>query len=344
MTERPRAKRRPFLRSRYLLMPIAGILAGSITGMAGLNPTVKPTARSTTTLLAIEPRLHEAPLLRAARLDTHAGGSLDLNVYELTDRVLERMLVRRARAGVRVRILLDPGPWHGARIVAAERRFCARHPRLACRMASHRFRFDHAKYAVFDDRYACIGTANWTWRAFHRNREYIVCTSQPRSVRAAAELFRDDWRGVPAGKLPRQALVVSPGAENRLQRLLRGSGPLAIEAEEVGSVKHLDRLIARHGARARILLPQRLSPWDRGVAQALVRKGVQIRLIHRPYLHAKLILTRTCAFIGSQNLTRTSLVDNREVGILIRAPGLLARLRRQFAKDWERSKPLPGSR
>ncbi|EQD32537.1 phospholipase D, partial [mine drainage metagenome] len=76
----------------------------------------------------------------------------------------------------------------------------------------------------------------------------------------------------------------------------------------------------------------------------LVRHGVDIRLLKRPYLHAKLILTATRAFIGSQNLNRTSLEQNREVGILIRNPVVLKRLRKQFAKDWAHGRALSPNR
>ena len=295
-------------------------------------------------MLFIEPHAHETPLIQAARLHTRPGGSLALNVYELTNRRLEGLLVSRAEAGVRVRILLDGAPRHGGRILGRERAFCRRNPELTCRIAPSRFRFDHAKYVIFDGRYACIGTANWTWSAFHRNREYIDCTGHRGTVEALQHLFRSDWRDVPAGRRPRQALVLSPGAQRPLERLLRGSGALDIETEEMGGVKTLDRLIARHGSHARVLLPARLSARDRYVARKLARQGVAVRLLSHPYLHAKLILTGSRAFIGSENLTWTSLMRNREVGLLIQNPGILARLHRQFASDWARGRPLSRSR
>jgi len=291
-------------------------------------------------VLFIEPHLHEAPLIREARLHTHPGGSIDLNTYELTDRILESMLVNRARAGVRVRILLDAAPWHGTRIVIRERAFCARHPDLTCRLAPRRFHYDHAKYVVFDNRFTCIGTANWTWSAFHRNREYIACTGRSQPVRAATRLFHADWQDVLAGRAVRRALIVSPGSELALRSLIGQSRSIEIETEEMGSLPAIDHLLMQMGRHARILLPATLSAWDRRIACKLARHGVAIRLLKRPYLHAKLILTPTRAFIGSQNLTWNSLTRNREVGILIQNPALLKQLAEQFAKDWTRGRAL----
>lgn len=294
------------------------------------------------TLLFIEPHVQEAPLLRLTQTATHPGGSIDLNMYLLTDRRLEHVLVERARAGVRVRILIAGNPWHSRRLWSQEWAFCRRHPDLSCRTAPKRFRFDHAKYVIFDHRLACVGSANWTWSAFHRNREYIVCTRKKPVVRDMTRLFQADWHDVPAGAAVRQALVVSPGSESALRTLLRQAGPIDIEAEELGSVPALDRLLARKGHRVHILLPASISTWDRRLARHLARQGAVVRLLVRPYLHAKLILTAQEAFVGSQNLTRTSLERNREVGILIRGRALLGQLRAQFASDWAQGIPLTG--
>jgi phosphatidylserine/phosphatidylglycerophosphate/cardiolipin synthase-like enzyme len=73
----------------------------------------------------------------------------------------------------------------------------------------------------------------------------------------------------------------------------------------------------------------------------LTASGVDIRLSSSLYIHAKLIVADgERAFIGSQNLSATSLDQNRELGIIVDDPVNLARLTRTFAIDFGAAAPL----
>ncbi len=288
-------------------------------------------------MIFVTPYQHEAPLIRAMQTNDHAGGRLDLNVYELTDHHLEQALLDQAAAGVHVRILLAGHPYRGGYIVREERTFCSRSPLITCRNAPSRFTYDHAKYAVFGDQDVCLGTANWTYDAFHRNREYIYCTQNDAVVRAAEQVFQSDWTGVPAGRGPRGALVLSPGASGVFESLLGRPGPLRIEAEEMGYLRGIDRLIESHGSVAKIILPSSARGRDNSALSRLIAHGVQVRYLSHPYMHAKLILCGNLAFVGSQNFSWTSLHKNREVGVLIRDPNMIDGLARQFTSDWSKA-------
>ncbi|MGH2442051.1 MAG: phospholipase D-like domain-containing protein, partial [Chloroflexota bacterium] len=89
------------------------------------------------------------------------------------------------------------------------------------------------------------------------------------------------------------------------------------------------------GVRVRVLLPSSATPID---GAALARSGVRIRLVAKPYIHAKAVLTdRSEAFIGSENLSGQSLDRNREIGVLLRGP-VVDRLRLTFQSDWKRGR------
>jgi len=73
----------------------------------------------------------------------------------------------------------------------------------------------------------------------------------------------------------------------------------------------------------------------------LTASGVDIRLSSSLYIHAKLIVADgERAFIGSQNLSATSLDQNRELGIIVDDPVNLSRLTRTFAIDFRAAAPL----
>ena len=98
---------------------------------------------------------------------------------------------------------------------------------------------------------------------------------------------------------------------------------------------------ARRGVRVRIVV----SPSDDFATEEaqLAAAGVAIRYSRTLYIHAKVIIAdRERAFLGSQNLSATSLDLNRELGIIVRDPISLARLSRTFELDFRTGKPREG--
>jgi cardiolipin synthase len=186
-----------------------------------------------------------------------------------------------------------------------------------------------------------IMNQNLTQSAFTENREFGVVTNEPDAVRAAAAIFAADWtRGAEPDPRP---LVVSPtNAREELLALVRGARvSLDIYAEVLRDPELLDALAAaaERGVRVRIIISPSA---DFGTeVDELTAAGVDIRLSSSLYIHAKLIVADgKRAFIGSQNLSATSLVQNRELGIIIDDPVNLARLTRTFAIDFRAAGPL----
>jgi len=182
---------------------------------------------------------------------------------------------------------------------------------------------------------------NHTPSAFTANREFGVVTNQPDAVEAATAVFGADWtRGAEPDPGP---LVVSPtNAREQLRALVRGARvSLDIYAEVLRDPEMLDALVtaARRGVQVRIIVSPS-ADFATEVA-ALTDSGVNIRLSSSLYIHAKLIVADgERAFIGSQNLSATSLDQNRELGIIVDDPVNLARLTRTFAVDFRAAAPL----
>jgi DNA/RNA endonuclease YhcR with UshA esterase domain len=96
---------------------------------------------------------------------------------------------------------------------------------------------------------------------------------------------------------------------------------------------------ARRGVEVRFLAPRRndndvaRENWDR-----LSDSGAQVLFLDKPYIHAKTILADgERAFVGSENLTFTSLELNRELGIITDDPAIVSRLAATMARDWEKA-------
>lgn len=270
-----------------------------------------------------------------------ARGPLVVNNYFLDSRPVLRAIAGKVRAGEKVWIILEPRPYRMRSSMISHEFAAARATGAYVMDAPPRFAsgytFDHAKYAVAANE-VLIGTANWDWSAFHRNREYLYTSTDRALVRAMQGVAVADINRRPAGKITDvPGLVVTPGggeAERKLASLLASRGRVMIETEEIQPANPLMRAIAAHGHDAEVLLPGRLSRREREAVSELRRSGVRVRTLGRPYMHAKMILAGGRIFIGSENFSTTSLERNREVGVISASPADIAVGRRQFARDW----------
>jgi cardiolipin synthase A/B len=285
----------------------------------------------------IEPGDGRAPLLDEIQSARH---SIDLEVYIVTDDVILQSLEEAQRRGVEVRVILEEQPFGGgggqdavfARLESAG---------IAVRWGNPVFRFAHIKMMVVDEAVAIIMNQNLTPSAFRSNREFGVVTNRLDAVQTAAAIFEADWtRGAEPDPGP---LVVSPtNAREQLLALVRGARvSLDVYAEVLRDPQLLDALAAaaERGVRVRIII----SPTADFAAEVaeLAASGVEIRLSSSLYIHAKLIVADgERAFIGSQNLSATSLDQNRELGIVVDDPVNLSRLTRTFAIDFRAAAPL----
>lgn len=278
-------------------------------------------------MIFVEPGAGVAPLIAFIRQATRR---LDINAYLVTDRAVLAAIGTDTRRHVVVRVLLDRHPY-GGRPRGEVRALTAAGAHV--RFAPARFRFDHAKYLIADGRRVEIGSANLTYAAFAKNREYFWISRQPQAVQALRTVFAADWAGRPVGPGPRRDLILSPGSATALAAVISQPGAVCIESEEMGADRSIVAALRRKGPHASVVLPVRLSRSDRRVAQTLRAAGVRVRFLRYPYLHAKLIVGPAVAFVGSENFSWTSLYKNREAGVLLGNPDRQA-LQDQCLRDW----------
>ncbi len=91
---------------------------------------------------------------------------------------------------------------------------------------------------------------------------------------------------------------------------------------------------------AKEILPASINSTDKRDVEFLESHGVQVHLmpVKPDYMHAKMMVGNSLAFVGSENFTQTSLEANREMGLLLNGNDIPV-LKRQFDKDWQASNP-----
>ena len=343
----PQRRRNPSPRQQPNLAALAALalllvmfLAGAVLAVAPrLREVPPPPAPPPATGMAapvvglfVQPEDGRAPLLDEIAA---ARSSVAVAIYLLSDEETIAALEGATARGVSVRVLLEEHPFGGAgnqdeifaRLQAAG---------IDVRWSNPAFRFSHIKTAVVDDEVAVIMNQNLTTAAFDQNRELNVLTTRPADVAHAAAIFAADWER--AAEPAPGPLVVSPtNARSELLALIAGAERnLDVYAEVIRDpefVAALSDAVAR-GVAVRVVMS---GGEERQLVELrqLATAGVAVRLVSSPYIHAKLFLADgERAFVGSQNMTATSLDQNRELGLVIDEPGAVERIGRVFAADF----------
>jgi len=320
----------------------------AVPTIAPIAPTAVPTAVPTTAPLSpsaavvdvaggrfyVEPDAGVAPLVSLIRVTRR---SLDGEIYLLSSAAVLDALGDAVRRGVRVRLVLDPRPFGGEsgsadtayKILTAEG--------VAVRWSSSAYRFTHAKFLVSDTAVAWVGTMNWTNAAFIRNREFAEETDAAAVVQESDALFAADWDGRPLDTATPDLVVSPTNARATILSLIAGVRySLDLYAEEIYDAASIQALAdaTRRGVRVRIVYA------GLGDAEGLSGIGGQVARVASPYIHAKAIVADgTTLFVGSENLSATSLDRNREVGLLLRDRVAIAQVEQAFDQDLRRERP-----
>ncbi|MFA6180558.1 phospholipase D-like domain-containing protein [Acidithiobacillus sp.] len=293
--------------------------------------------------LYIEPNAGPAPIIQviqSARREISAG------VYYLADRPILAALKAAHARGVDVRVIIEGKPYGIRPWMVRKEETAIKATGATLHLAPYRFTSHGGHYAFQHSKYLCsgheceIGTANFDWSALgHKNCEYLYVTRNAQVVNAANAVFNADWHNRHAPAYVHQVLVLSPGTSAaQIIGIIDQPGPVDIESEELGPYAPTLDAISAKGALARVILPASINTTGKRDVAFLRAHGVQVRLMPRSsvYMHAKMIVGGSEAFVGSENFSRTSLMANREMGLLLGGRDI-GELQAQFDRDWNRA-------
>lgn len=328
---------------RWLAIALALAIGAAVIALAwprhpeGGRPQViytgaTPRPGQETTGVFITPMDGRGPLLEEIAA---ARREITLQIYLISDTPTVDALAAAVRRGVHVRVLLEEHPYGGGggQPEAFER---LKKAGIDVRWSNPVFRFNHVKTFTMDGAVAVIMNMNLTVSAFQQNREINVVTNDPAIVQHALAIFEADWERTAEPEAG--PLIISPTSARADLLELIGSATISLDIyAEVLRDDAFFRAIAEaaeRGVAVRIVM----SPGDEKqmtTLRGLVERGVRVRIVSDVYIHAKLFLAdRARAFVGSQNMTSTSLDQNREIGVIIDDPGAVERIGRVFDVDF----------
>jgi cardiolipin synthase A/B len=288
--------------------------------------------------LIVEPAAGFSPVYG---LINGARRSIDVTMYEFADTTAEHDLATAAKRGVQVHVILD-----GREKSLNSNTFSYLNShRVKVVWSSSRFTYTHQKTVVIDGSKAVIMTANLTSKYYPTSRDFLVVDTNRADVAAITAVFDADFAYRTVSPGDGADLVWSPtDSQGHLLALINGAtSSLRIYSEEMGDTTVENALVraAERGVDVQVCGENEDGEYDSAYTK-LARAGVHISFYSSStgfYIHGKVIEAdygtgHARMFVGSENFSRTSLDDNRELGLIISDPAVLSAMARTFAADF----------
>ncbi len=318
-------------------------LAVTCCGWAALTTSTVPRAQAADASYQLiqEPDAGYSPIIG---LISGAARSIRITMYELTDPAAVNALIDAHNRGVDTKVILDAA-FHG-HDTNAEAFQELSDAGVEVKWAPNGVIY-HQKTITVDDTTAVVGTGNLTPQYYSTSRDAWVLDTNPTDVAAIAATFDTDYTTAPSGRAsaatPAPNLIWSPTARaSFLQHIDQAAHSVDVTSAELKDRAVLSALdkAARRGVNCRIVLTDNPA-WANAMAEVSAA-GCSVHLLPATktglYMHEKILLTdNTALIIGSQNLSTTSLLENRELSLALDtaiAPDLIAAVESTFDADY----------
>jgi cardiolipin synthase len=259
-----------------------------------------------------------------------------IEMYTWTDKdILDAVLKAKSR-WVEVRVILE-GNVFGMPYINKPIATALQNANIPLRYADNeRFVFTHAKFILIDDLYF-VSTGNLTRSFFEKNRDFIVSDSDKNIVNFLEKIFLADfsyqWFTDISPDDP--FFLLSPiNARWQVQRLLQWSKEdIIIYVQTLTDKEILHLLEEKRMSGLAVSICTADNQENRKTSR--LYKDLKWAFVKKPYLHAKVLIFDTeYAVITSNNLTKNSLDNNREVWLIFsKNSWIIDHVFRLFQKD-----------
>ncbi|MFT3774208.1 MAG: phospholipase D-like domain-containing protein [Minicystis sp.] len=296
------------------------------------------TPRAVPLEIAVQPESGEAPFLEVIARAQHR---IRVMVYQLGPGSVFDALAKKVAAGVEVRAILDESPLsHNAERVALLRK-----SGIEVRPGNPQFEYTHAKVIIADGEAAVISTGNFVGDQFKGTRNFAAINRDPEDVAVLTEVFDADWDLRPTDQRCARLVISPDNTRNRVLALLGGATrTIDLESMELADIEVRTILASRHAAGVRVRVVLADPSWVKAndlAADYLAERGIRARYLVSPSVHAKaVVVDGSVAFLGSVNLSYTSLNRNREVGVVVDEPRNVAKIAATLARDYKAAVPF----
>lgn len=257
-----------------------------------------------------------------------------IEIYMWTDKDIMNALIDAHKRWVDVRVLMERNVYSLPRVNVPVYTELEKSGIPVKYTDSYRFTFTHAKFWIIDNTYS-ISSGNLTKSFFNSNRDFILSGTDTVTLDFLTSLFLGDFSyiGIDKELIP-ASMVLSPiDARSKIEYLLASAQKNIILYTQTLTDHNIINLLKEK--QKEWINVQICTADNESNRESFSGSVLPWTLLKKPYLHGKVILIDSDKFfLWSQNLTRNSLENNREVGIILRDSGVLYnQLEDSFRKD-----------
>jgi phosphatidylserine/phosphatidylglycerophosphate/cardiolipin synthase-like enzyme len=272
--------------------------------------------------LLVQPDDGIAPILDAIE---GARKTIDMHIFRIDRRAIEKALAAAVKRGVVVRTLIAHTANNAEEALRKlEQRLLAIGATVS-RSADDLVRY-HGKMMVVDRKTLYVLGYNLTRADIDKSRSLGISTRKPELVREALTLFDADFDRKAYKGNPRYFVVSPVNSRDRLGRLIKGARKqLLIYCAQVSDNALIKLLEARAKAGVDVRIIGKIEKGHTITAEKYAGQRLHVRAVVRD---------GRWAFVGSQGLRRIELDARREIGVIVKHPGIVKRIVEIFEADW----------
>jgi cardiolipin synthase len=273
--------------------------------------------------LLVEPEDGTAPLVSAIK---RAKKSIEIVIFRFDRKEVETALKEAVKRGIFVHALIASANRGGEEhLRQLEMRFLDAGITVA-RTANDLVRY-HDKMLLIDRRTLYVLSFNYTAIDIEHSRSFAIMTRNQKFVQEAIKLFEADTARKPYSP-GFDKFVVSPlNARVQLAAFIKKANRELLIYDPDIADPEMVRLLqdrSKAGVEVKVIGQFRARP-----------NGIQVQKLATMRLHTRTIIRdRYQAFVGSQSLRKLELDARRELGLIVRDPGVVRRLITTFEADW----------
>lgn len=166
---------------------LAGIIVGYLLSRKKKNPRFYPFFSKNTVIYE--------KLIGVIEM---ADKTINIAMYQLTDRRLVNKLKSRATDGVKIRILLHKNPKNEKKL-KKYKRFLEKNAKgnikVRLRGGKAEGGLFHHKFMIVDKKVVVLGSYNWSYRANKKNKEDLLIIFDDNLAGEYTRYFNKEWRG-----------------------------------------------------------------------------------------------------------------------------------------------------
>ena len=271
----------------------------------------------------VQPEDGVGPIVEAIK---SAKKSIDIGIFRLDRGDIAKALKSAVDRGVPVRTLIAHTNSSGEKRLRKLEKKLLETGATVARTDDDLVRY-HNKLMIVDRKELYVLGFNYTNNDIKKSRSFGVITKKKALVQEALKLFEADMQRQPYTPSLSTFLVSPLNARERLARLLKGAHKQLC----VYDPKLTDPLMIR------ILQQRERAGVDVRILGRIAKRGNGLPAAKYPgkRLHVRAIIQDgKCAFVGSQSLRKLELDSRREVGVIVKDPGIVGRLSEIFERDW----------